>query len=179
MSSGNLVSPPFLLTGLLPARGHRVARRGPWQSRGLPPDGSPSRGSLAQFLLRVENASRQWGTHRHSVRRRQTGRPGGLGAEERRPVCSNHEEDVKGEVNKMRDVFKTKAKKEAQCCEFFFCCFFFTQVQTPVTLFSGELWSILVVRLAHSADLRSRLRHVSSAPSVDCPGSNHTASICL
>ena len=47
---------------------------------------------------------------------------------------------------------------------FFF--FFFTQVQTPVTLFSGELSSILVVRLAHSADLRSRLRHVSSAPSV-------------
>ena len=47
---------------------------------------------------------------------------------------------------------------------FFF--FFFTQVPTPVTLCSGELWSILVVRLAHSADLRSRLRHVSSAPSV-------------
>ena len=49
---------------------------------------------------------------------------------------------------------------------FFFFFFFFTQVQTPVTLCSGELWSILVVRLAHSADLRSRLRHVSSAPSV-------------
>ena len=53
---------------------------------------------------------------------------------------------------------------------FFFCniyiyIYIFTQVQTPVTLFSGELWSILVVRLAHSADLRSRLRHVSSAPS--------------
>ena len=47
----------------------------------------------------------------------------------------------------------------------FFFFFFFTQVQTPVTLCSGELWSILVVRLAHSADLRSRLRHVSSAPS--------------
>ena len=44
--------------------------------------------------------------------------------------------------------------------------FFFTQVQTPVTLCSGEWWSILVVRLANSADLRSRLRHVSSAPSV-------------
>ena len=44
--------------------------------------------------------------------------------------------------------------------------FFFTQVQTPVTLCSGELWSILVVRLAHSSDLRSRLRHVSNAPSV-------------
>ena len=44
-------------------------------------------------------------------------------------------------------------------------CSFFTQVQTPVTLFSGELWSILVVRLAHSVDLKSRLRHVSSAPS--------------
>ena len=44
--------------------------------------------------------------------------------------------------------------------------FFFTQVQTPVTVCSGELWSILVVRLAHSADLRSRLRHVSGAPSV-------------
>ena len=37
---------------------------------------------------------------------------------------------------------------------------------TPVTLCSGELWSILVVRLAHSADLRSRLRHMSRAPSV-------------
>ena len=49
---------------------------------------------------------------------------------------------------------------------FFFFFFFFTQVQTPVTLCSGEWWSILVVRLAHSADLRSRLRHVSSAPSV-------------
>ena len=47
-----------------------------------------------------------------------------------------------------------------------FFYFFFTQVQTPVTLCSGELWSILVVRPAHSADLRSRLRHVSSAPSV-------------
>ena len=46
---------------------------------------------------------------------------------------------------------------------FFFFFFFFTEVQTPVTLCSarGELWSILVVRLAHSADLRSRLRHVS------------------
>ena len=42
---------------------------------------------------------------------------------------------------------------------------FFTQVQNPVTLCSGELWSIPVVRLAHSADLRSRLRHVSSEPS--------------
>ena len=50
--------------------------------------------------------------------------------------------------------------------DFFFFFFFFTQVQTPVTLCSGEWWSILVVRLAHSADLRSRLRHVSSAPSV-------------
>ena len=49
---------------------------------------------------------------------------------------------------------------------FIFFYFFFTQVQTPVTLCSGELWSILVVRLAHSGDLRSRLRHVSSAPSV-------------
>ena len=46
--------------------------------------------------------------------------------------------------------------------------FFLTRVQTPVTLCSGEWWSILVVRLAHSADLRSRLRHVSSAPSVAC-----------
>ena len=44
--------------------------------------------------------------------------------------------------------------------------FFFDQIQTPVTLFSGKLWSILVVRLAYSADLRSRLCHVSSAPSV-------------
>ena len=58
---------------------------------------------------------------------------------------------------------RTDAKTD-QDCRFFF--FFFTQVQTPVTLCSGELWSILVVRLAHSADLRSRLRHVSSAPSV-------------
>ena len=52
---------------------------------------------------------------------------------------------------------------------FFFFFFFFTQVQTPATLFSGEvceLWSIVVVRLAHSADLRSRLHDVSSAPSV-------------
>ena len=44
--------------------------------------------------------------------------------------------------------------------------FFLTHVQTPVTFRSGEWWSILVVRLAHSADLRSRLRHVSSAPHV-------------
>ena len=43
--------------------------------------------------------------------------------------------------------------------QMFFFFFFFTQVQTPVTLCSGELWSILVVRLAHSADLRSWLRH--------------------
>ena len=48
---------------------------------------------------------------------------------------------------------------------FYLFIYFFTQVQTPVTLCSGELWSILVVRLAHSADLRSRLRQVSSAPS--------------
>ena len=58
------------------------------------------------------------------------------------------------------------------CCVhaiFFYFLFYFilfTQVQTPVTLCSGELWTILVVRLAHSADLKSRLRHVSSAPSV-------------
>ena len=43
---------------------------------------------------------------------------------------------------------------------------FLLKFQTAVTLCSDELWSILVVRLAHSADLRSRLRHVSSAPSV-------------
>ena len=43
--------------------------------------------------------------------------------------------------------------------------FFFTQVQTPVTLY-GELWSILVVRLAHSANLRSRFGHVSAAQGV-------------
>ena len=49
---------------------------------------------------------------------------------------------------------------------FFIFFYFFTQVQTPVTLCSGELWSILVVRLAHSADLRSRLRHESCEPSV-------------
>ena len=46
---------------------------------------------------------------------------------------------------------------------------FFLKFQTPVTLCSGELWSILVVRLAHSADLRSRLRHVSSAPQTILP----------
>ena len=40
---------------------------------------------------------------------------------------------------------------------------FLHKFQTPVTLCRGELWSILVVRLAHSADLRSRLRHVSCA----------------
>ena len=40
------------------------------------------------------------------------------------------------------------------------------KVQTPVTLRAGELWSILVVRLALNADLRSQLRHVSGAPSV-------------
>ena len=44
--------------------------------------------------------------------------------------------------------------------------FFLSPVQTPVTLCSGEWWSILVVRLAHSADMRSRLHHVSSVPSV-------------
>ena len=44
--------------------------------------------------------------------------------------------------------------------------FLLFKLQTPVTLCSGELWSILVVRLAHSADLRSRLRHESMAPSV-------------
>ena len=43
--------------------------------------------------------------------------------------------------------------------------FFFTQVQTPVTL-NGELWSILVVRVAHSANLRSRFGHVSAAQGV-------------
>ena len=56
---------------------------------------------------------------------------------------------------------------------FFFFCFliaekyaraFFLKFQTPVTPCSGELWSILVLRQEHSADLRSRLRHVSSAP---------------
>ena len=49
---------------------------------------------------------------------------------------------------------------------FVFLSFFFTKFQTPVTLSISESWSILVVRPAHSADLRSRLRHVSSAPSV-------------
>ena len=43
---------------------------------------------------------------------------------------------------------------------------FLLKFQTPVTLCSGKLWSILLARLSHSADLRSRLRHVSSAPSV-------------
>ena len=46
---------------------------------------------------------------------------------------------------------------------------FFNQIQTPVTRCSSELWSmesILVVRLAHSADPRSQMRHVSSASSV-------------
>ena len=55
--------------------------------------------------------------------------------------------------------------KLPSACQFF-SFIFFTQVQIPVTLCSGELWSILVVRQAHSADLRSRLRHVSGAPSV-------------
>ena len=45
---------------------------------------------------------------------------------------------------------------------------FLLKFQTSVTLCSGELWSNLIVRPAHSADLRSRLRHVSSAPSVAC-----------
>ena len=36
--------------------------------------------------------------------------------------------------------------------------FFLLKFQSPVTLCSGELWSILVVRLAHSANLRSQLR---------------------
>ena len=45
--------------------------------------------------------------------------------------------------------------------------FFFSSPDTSaVTLCGGELWIILLVRLAHSADLRSRLRLVSSAPSV-------------
>ena len=47
----------------------------------------------------------------------------------------------------------------------FYLFIFFTQVQTPVTLY-GELWSILVVRLAHSANLRSRFGHVSAAQGV-------------
>ena len=38
---------------------------------------------------------------------------------------------------------------------FLFYFFFLFKFQTPVTLCSGELWSILVVRLAHSVDLRS------------------------
>ena len=62
--------------------------------------------------------------------------------------------------------FHHYGKSVCVCAFFFFFFFFFTQVQTPVTLCSGELRSVLVVRLAHSADLRSRLRHVYSAPSV-------------
>ena len=44
-----------------------------------------------------------------------------------------------------------------------FVVFFLESRLQPESHFvlSGELWSILVVRLAHSADLRSRLRHVS------------------
>ena len=44
--------------------------------------------------------------------------------------------------------------------------FFFTQVQTPVTLFSGELRSILVVRLAHSAYLNQDFCHTCVISSV-------------
>ena len=44
--------------------------------------------------------------------------------------------------------------------------FFLLRFQTPVTLCSDDLWTILVVRLAHSADLRSRLRRVFDAPCV-------------
>ena len=44
--------------------------------------------------------------------------------------------------------------------------FFLLHFQTPVTLYIGEWWYILVVRQLHSADLRSRLRHAPSAPSV-------------
>ena len=44
--------------------------------------------------------------------------------------------------------------------------FFLLKFQNPVKLSIGELWGILVLRLAHCANLRSRLRHVSSAPSV-------------
>ena len=62
----------------------------------------------------------------------------------------------------------------------FGCFLFLLKFQTPVTLCSGEWWSILVVKLAHSADLRSRLRRVSGAPanSTGCsrvvthPGTN-------
>ena len=42
-----------------------------------------------------------------------------------------------------------------------FSYFFLFKFQTPVTLCSDELWSILVVRQAHSADLRSQLRHAT------------------
>ena len=50
----------------------------------------------------------------------------------------------------------------------FLLCFFFFLLKSRLQshFFSGELWSILVVRPAHSADLRSRLRHVSCAPCV-------------
>ena len=67
---------------------------------------------------------------------------------------------------RLRGVRKTKF----WCCWvfffFFFFFFFLLKSRLQSHFFSGELWSILVVRLAHSADLRSRLRHVSSAPSV-------------
>ena len=50
---------------------------------------------------------------------------------------------------------------------FFFSFFFYSSPDwTPVTLCSGEWWSVLVVRLTHSADPRSRLCHVSCAPSA-------------
>ena len=85
-------------------------------------------------------------------------------------------------IRRQTDSAAARSSKGKSQPEVFFC-FFFNQVQAPVTLFSGDLWSILVVGLAHSAELRSRLRHVSSAPSVACnmgcslvityPGTNH------
>ena len=41
-----------------------------------------------------------------------------------------------------------------------------SRLQSHFERWTGEVWSVLVVRPAHSADLRSRLRHVSSAASV-------------
>ena len=58
--------------------------------------------------------------------------------------------------------------RQWQCGLYIFFFFFLLKFQTPVTLCSGVEWSIVGVRLAHSADLRSRLRHVFSAPSVAC-----------
>ena len=65
------------------------------------------------------------------------------------------------------DILQQSSDCDNRCSRLFFFFFFFLlKSRLQSHFFSGELWSILVVRLAHSADLRSRLRHVSSAPCV-------------